>query len=416
MIEGGGSIAARTADEAIQEAAPHLAALHESIDSLDESSRETALEKLLDIAIAHTGSDSSPFACETPPSAEKDVVSIQESRLLVQQLVALQQREEPEADEVAVADCMESLERLEPQSTALRNAGVVTALVETLPVLRGAALVRFCMALARLVRAEPRHRESACAAGGEKQARAAHGRALNEEDEDVRLAAEALLFALAFERADEPSAAKLTPQAKDAAEPDDAVLALTAAFERQRLQADIDQRAGGVTSVGKPPRQRGARTAMPAPKTEVEAEYSATGNTSIAGGCVLRGAGCEGACSRPMPGCGHLVLCEVCEMTCELLGEPMTRHGDSDLTAVDDSRPNELSALWCPVCRGASSASVGGEQQVEEEDAPCALADAADGDDAEITDGDPMAVEEMHTEDEESNGRGILDDEVGTLV
>ena len=234
---------------------------------------------------------------------------------------------------------------------ALRVARAVDAIVGALPCIEsGTNITRLCNGLVQQVHADPDSRAVACKAGAEKQIRT-----LLESwpaDGVVCIAAEALLFSLAFEQPDSAAAAAFLPAcAGNSLEGDDEdMLELAAAMRKQNMGRPSGPTAQGTGYMGRSsgPTAQGASVAAEGVTAEgvavegVTAENEDVGMIDRGQGCCFLGPCCSGERTHPMPGCGHTVLCDACAMGLELMAKEMPPDGDLSLCTT-----------WCPVCRGS---------------------------------------------------------------
>ena len=414
------------ADAALQAAAPHVAAIEDPLESDNTDGSDAALQNLLDIAIAFQDSSQNPMKAKATAEAlaeAADPECARKAEKLVASWRAISHRVVENTGDVAVRTSIDGLNHLASSRAglhAIHAAHVTQAAVSAIDALDDSDLVeRLMRSLSDLVHLDARCRDDACEAGAEKATRSVL--ALWSAHERVQTAAHDFLHALAFEDAASPHANALPPisSVKHSSgecddNDDDGVADLVASLRRQQLgdedgesttsttQLSLDDATDSVlvpVSQGEEHRQQededlmqldaadsmdcgdaGAHAAAVIGPGPVQASGTATPQPpkhwmDARASCAFKGATCLGRpCSRPVPGCGHRVLCVACELAlgamADMAGNAAEdedgRSTESGLLKPDGaSRQQQLSYLGiCPVCSQGGGAMRQGEEMV----------------------------------------------------
>ena len=228
-------------DSVLASAAPHLATLES--EGASTEAHDAAISSILASAADYIGSSDSPFSQDL---MEEDGAACSEAMQLAAQLRGMRGPFEPSHVDANLATFAELASTASGRQSLRASRSIEAALgvVDTLCTADVPAdavfAVQFLRSLADLVRTCDKSRHRACKARAERLARTAL--ATWAASDDVHEAGSALLFALAFEDADDPAASALPPAPiPHATDDDDDVMAsLMAAMRRQQLDDEFD--------------------------------------------------------------------------------------------------------------------------------------------------------------------------------
>lgn len=387
-------------DGVLRDAAPHIATLENS--EAHSAAHDAAISNLLKSAAEYVASSESPFNQDLMED-EEDSAACAEAVQLAATLRGLRTPVDTESTETILI-AFDEFAATKSGRQSLRSSHAVEAALSWLDMLCMASVpadaffaVRVMASLTALTRACGLSRGLACKAHAERLTRKALSTwAINDE---IQEGGAALLFALAFEDADDPAANALPPAPAHSAtdDDDDVMAALVAALRRQQFDETADERTSvgaspapmaddesALRDEGSPPRvdsppRADSPPALPTdgddtmPTVPVEMpgrsremldldleDAAAEGTAPTAAACIYNGPGClVKPCDRPMPCCGEPNrLCSVCELglgLCSLTpaNEAVALSGDDLFEEMPSALRggNWLSRMHCPRCR-----------------------------------------------------------------